>query len=150
MRFPSADGGSDGTDRPPNAAAANILEREAARSSPPPPDYVPVRRWTVNALRTTHLSDPLAAAVALAVVPFHADNAMDQVARAKATGYGPGCWSCKYGTRRSGACAAAALLQGVELVTDRTTKTPGRRVQPGRHRGLPPTHLNVVQHGACG
>jgi 2,2-dialkylglycine decarboxylase (pyruvate) len=96
---------------------------------------------------TTHVSDPLAAAVALAVVRFLADNAMDEVARRQGDRLRAGLLALQARHEAIGDVRGRGLLQGVELVTDRTAKTPadefGRAVTDACFQlGL---HLNIVQ-----
>jgi 2,2-dialkylglycine decarboxylase (pyruvate) len=96
---------------------------------------------------TTHVSDPLAAAVGLSVVRFLADNAMDDVARRQGARLRTGLLELQARHDVIGDVRGRGLLQGVELVTDRATKTPA--VEFGQaltaacfELGL---HLNIVQ-----
>lgn len=96
---------------------------------------------------TTHVSDPLAAAVALTVLAVVArDNLVE---RADALG---GTLTARLTAMRDryeqiGDIRGRGLLQGVELVSDKASKTPadalGARVTAGcLERGL---HMNIVQ-----
>lgn len=96
---------------------------------------------------TTHVSDPLAAAVALSVVRFLRDNAMDETARRQGARLRAGLLDLQTRHEAIGDVRGRGLLQGVELVTDRAAKSPanefGQAVTAACFDlGL---HLNIVQ-----
>ncbi|MDG4826277.1 aspartate aminotransferase family protein [Asanoa sp. WMMD1127] len=96
---------------------------------------------------TTHVSDPLAAAVGLSVVRFLAANGMEGVARRQGERLRAGLLEVQSRHEAVGDVRGRGLLQGVELVTDRATKAPanefGQAVTAACFaRGL---HLNIVQ-----
>ncbi|MFF3896390.1 aspartate aminotransferase family protein [Streptomyces sp. NPDC001812] len=96
---------------------------------------------------TTHVSDPLPAAVGLAVIDVLTQGAYDQTARRLGDRLQRGLSELKDRHEHIGDVRGRGLLQGVELVTDRDTKEPagdfGSAVTDACFRlGL---HLNIVQ-----
>ena len=96
---------------------------------------------------TTHVSDPLAAAVGRSVVRFLADNAMSEVARRQGQRLRAGLLEVQARHEHVGDVRGRGLLQGLELVTDRASKAPANELgQAVTNRcfelGL---HLNIVQ-----
>ncbi|MET4052586.1 2,2-dialkylglycine decarboxylase (pyruvate) [Frigoribacterium sp. PvP054] len=73
---------------------------------------------------TTHVSDPLAAAVGLTVVETLEAGGFDAVARRLGDRLRAGLLDLQSRHERIGDVRGRGLLQGVELVTDRVTKTP--------------------------
>ncbi len=96
---------------------------------------------------TTHVSDPLAAAVGLSVVRFLADNAMDDVTRRQGARLRAGLLELQARHEVIGDVRGRGLLQGVELVTDRATKTPAVEFAQVLTAGCFELglHLNIVQ-----
>ncbi|ONI76038.1 aspartate aminotransferase family protein [Actinosynnema sp. ALI-1.44] len=96
---------------------------------------------------TTHVSDPLAAAVGLTVVNVLAENGFDQTARRLGDRLRGGLLELRSRHEQIGDVRGRGLLQGIELVTDRATKTPAGEFGTEVTRtcldnGL---HLNIVQ-----
>ncbi|MFS0795392.1 aspartate aminotransferase family protein [Microbacterium sp. 1P10AE] len=96
---------------------------------------------------TTHVSDPLAAAVGLTVVNVLRDEQYDLVAREKGARLRAGLVELAARHEHIGDLRGRGLFQGVELVTDRQTKEPadefGTTVTAEcLKRGL---HLNIAQ-----
>jgi 2,2-dialkylglycine decarboxylase (pyruvate) len=96
---------------------------------------------------TTHTSDPLAAAVGLAVVRTLAEDALDQSARSLGRHLRHGLLELQAKHEAIGDVRGRGLLQGIELVTDRTAKTPANELGAKvtgicLELGL---HLNLVQ-----
>lgn len=96
---------------------------------------------------TTHVNDPLAAAVGLAVLDVLAEQEFDATARRQGERLRRGLLDLQSRHDRIGDVRGRGLLQGIELVTDRTTKEPagdfGSCVTDACFElGL---HLNIVQ-----
>jgi 2,2-dialkylglycine decarboxylase (pyruvate) len=96
---------------------------------------------------TTHVSDPMAAAVGLTVVNVLAENHFDQTARRLGDRLRQGLLALKARHDHIGDVRGRGLLQGIELVTDRASKHPanefGAEVTTAcLELGL---HLNIVQ-----
>jgi len=96
---------------------------------------------------TTHVSDPLPAAVGLTVLNVIARDRLDQQAAARGKRLRDGLLALQDRHECIGDVRGRGLMQGIELVTDRETKAPadelGRRVTARCFElGL---HLNVVQ-----
>ena len=96
---------------------------------------------------TTHVSDPLPAAVGLAVVQFLIANAMDHTARQLGERLRAGLLDLQDRHEHIGDVRGRGLLQGIELVTDRVSRDPAEDVGSAvtracLDRGL---HLNIVQ-----
>ncbi|WP_016698913.1 aspartate aminotransferase family protein [Actinoalloteichus spitiensis] len=96
---------------------------------------------------TTHVSDPLAAAVGLTVVTVLAENAFDRTARRLGDRLRRGLLELQSRHEHVGDVRGRGLLQGIELVTDRETKVPahdfgGEVTRTCFELGL---HLNIVQ-----
>ncbi|MFT7835893.1 aspartate aminotransferase family protein [Saccharothrix sp. BKS2] len=96
---------------------------------------------------TTHVSDPLAAAVGLAVVTVLAEHGFDRIARRRGERLRHGLLELQSRHDRIGDVRGRGLLQGVELVTDRVDKHPAERfgaevTAACFELGL---HLNIVQ-----
>lgn len=96
---------------------------------------------------TTHTSDPLPAAVGLTVLDTLSTGALDAVARAMGERLRAGLLDLQSRHELIGDVRGRGLLQGIELVTDRETRTPANDI--GAHvartcfeLGL---HLNIVQ-----
>jgi 2,2-dialkylglycine decarboxylase (pyruvate) len=96
---------------------------------------------------TTHVSDPLAAAVGLTVVTVLSEQGFDRTARRLGERLRRGLLELQSRHEVIGDVRGRGLLQGIELVTDRRTKQPagafGAAVtEECFARGL---HLNIVQ-----
>ncbi len=96
---------------------------------------------------TTHVSDPLAAAVGLAVMNVLAENAFAETARRLGDRLRSGLLELQSRHEVIGDVRGRGLLQGIELVTDRATKAPAGRIGAAVTEvcfdlGL---HLNIVQ-----
>ncbi|WP_030107065.1 aspartate aminotransferase family protein [Actinoalloteichus caeruleus] len=96
---------------------------------------------------TTHVSDPLAAAVGLTVVTVLQENAFDRTARQLGDRLRRGLLEIQSRHEQVGDVRGRGLLQGIELVTDRESRTPahdfgGAVTQACFELGL---HLNIVQ-----
>ena len=96
---------------------------------------------------TTHVNDPLAAAVGLTVVTVLARDHYDETARRLGTRLRDGLLELRGRHEVIGDVRGRGLLQGIELVTDRTSKEPagdfGSKVTARcLELGL---HLNIVQ-----
>ena len=96
---------------------------------------------------TTHVSDPLAAAVGLTVVRTLQDEHFDEVARRLGAHLRAGLERLQAKHERIGDIRGRGLFQGVELVMDRVTKEPADEYGTAvtalcYERGL---HLNIAQ-----
>lgn len=96
---------------------------------------------------TTHVSDPLAAAVGLTVVTVLAENDYDRIARRLGERFRAGLLDLQTRHETIGDVRGRGLLQGIELVADRTSKRPApdvgdRVIAACFELGL---HLNIVQ-----
>lgn len=96
---------------------------------------------------TTHVSDPLAAAVGLTVVTVLAQNDFAATAHRLGDRLHKGLRDLRDRHDLIGDIRGRGLLQGIELVTDRTTKTPADKIGNAVtdtcfELGL---HLNIVQ-----
>jgi 2,2-dialkylglycine decarboxylase (pyruvate) len=96
---------------------------------------------------TTHVSDPLAAAVGLAVVNVLREGAFDETARRLGARLRAGLLDLQSRHDYIGDVRGRGLLQGIELVKDRATKVPAGEfgsavINACLERGL---HLNIVQ-----
>ncbi|GAB1513195.1 aspartate aminotransferase family protein [Actinophytocola sp. KF-1] len=96
---------------------------------------------------TTHVNDPLAAAVGLTVVTVLARDGYDEVARRLGKRLRDGLLDLRSRHDVIGDVRGRGLLQGIELVTDRTSKTPAgefgsKVIERCLELGL---HLNIVQ-----
>jgi 2,2-dialkylglycine decarboxylase (pyruvate) len=96
---------------------------------------------------TTHVSDPLAAAVGVTVVRTLRDERFDELSRRLGTRLHTGLRELQSRHERIGDVRGRGLFQGVELVMDRATKEPadafGTAVTAACfERGL---HLNIAQ-----
>jgi 2,2-dialkylglycine decarboxylase (pyruvate) len=96
---------------------------------------------------TTHLSDPLAAAVGLTVIKTLRAGAMDEVARTLGQRLRAGLLELQVKHEVVGDVRGRGMLQGIELVTDRRSKVAGNDIGADVTRicfelGL---HLNIVQ-----
>lgn len=96
---------------------------------------------------TTHVSDPLAAAVASTVLDVVERDGLVERARTLGKVLGDRLGELRNAYEQVGDVRGRGLLQGIELVADKTTKEPadelGHQVtQAALERGL---HLNIVQ-----
>jgi 2,2-dialkylglycine decarboxylase (pyruvate) len=96
---------------------------------------------------TTHTSDPLAASVGLTVVRTLRAERLDEAARDLGSRLRAGLLALQDRHRLIGDVRGRGLLQGIELVTDRDTRTPANEAGAAVTRtcldlGL---HLNIVQ-----
>ena len=96
---------------------------------------------------TTHVSDPLPAAVGVTVLRVLTEGRMHEVARAQGDRLRKGLVSLQMKYQCIGDVRGRGLLQGIELVTDSTSRKPadelGRRItQKCFELGL---HMNIVQ-----
>ncbi|MGI5499318.1 aspartate aminotransferase family protein [Lentzea sp. CA-135723] len=96
---------------------------------------------------TTHVNDPLPAAVGLTVIDVLTRGAYDQIARRLGDRLRTGLLDLQTRHEVIGDVRGRGLLQGIELVTDRTTKTPAaefgsKAINRCLELGL---HLNIVQ-----
>lgn len=98
---------------------------------------------------TTHTSDPLPAAVGLTVLDTLRREALDVAARRLGDRLRASLLDLQSRHEAIGDVRGRGLLQGIELVTDRTTRTPANALGTAitkacLDRGL---HLNIVQMG---
>lgn len=98
---------------------------------------------------TTHTSDPLPAAVGLTVLDTLRREALDVAARRLGERLRTSLLDLQSRHEAIGDVRGRGLLQGIELVTDRTTRTPANALGTAitkacLDRGL---HLNIVQMG---
>jgi 2,2-dialkylglycine decarboxylase (pyruvate) len=96
---------------------------------------------------TTHVSDPLAAAVALTVLPVVERDGLVDRAEVLGRRLGARLTEMRVRYQQVGDVRGRGLLQGVELVSDKASKAPaealGARVTAAcLDRGL---HMNIVQ-----
>ncbi|MEO5534631.1 MAG: aspartate aminotransferase family protein [Pseudolysinimonas sp.] len=96
---------------------------------------------------TTHVSDPLVAAVGLTVLDVIERDGLLERAQVLGKQLGDGLRALQQKHEAIGDVRGRGLMQGVELVLDRTTKEPAEDLgvlvtQKCRERGL---HMNVVQ-----
>ncbi|MBA0049961.1 aspartate aminotransferase family protein [Streptomyces sp. AJS327] len=96
---------------------------------------------------TTHVSDPMAAAIGLTVVNVLAEGAFEQVAMGRGERLRRGLLELQSRHEHIGDVRGRGLLQGVELVADRETKSPANEIGAEVtakcfELGL---HMNIVQ-----
>ena len=86
---------------------------------------------------TSHVSDPMPAAAAEAVLDVVISDDLPGAARARGDRLMAGLRELQTRHESIGDVRGMGLLVGVELVEDRDTRAPGRRARPGAHRGVP-------------
>ena len=106
-----------------------------------------IRTFTSGASPTTHVSDPLAAAVAVTVLDVVERDELVERAAHLGTILGKRLGELRDTYEQVGDVRGRGLLQGIELVEDKTSKTPadglGQQVTAAcLERGL---HMNIVQ-----